>query len=86
MKIISAKDANTHTLSSKVWYHLLTLELPVLRNYQQTPSKIVKNQGENKNRNNIFYSHEFIHANDLIRPLSNFHILLSNVDFRKIII
>ena len=40
-------------LSSKVWYHLLKMEL------RQTP-KIMKNQeGENKNRNNKFNFHEF---------------------------
>ena len=35
-------------LSFKVWYHLLTMELSMLRNYQQSPDKIMKNQGENK--------------------------------------
>ena len=46
-------------LSSKVWYHLLTMEPSILRNYQQTPNKIMKNQDENKIRNNTFDSHEF---------------------------
>ena len=32
------------------------MELSILRNYQQTPKKIMKNQGEKK-----FYSYEFIH-------------------------
>ena len=36
------------------------MELSILRDYQQTPHKIMKNQGENKNRYNIFDSHEFI--------------------------
>ena len=40
----------------------------------------MQNQGENKNRNNTFYSHEFIRfIADLIGPLSIFHILLSNI-------
>ena len=40
-------------LSSKVWYHLLKVEL------RQTP-KIMENQGGgNKNRNNKFNFHEF---------------------------
>ena len=56
------------------------MELSILKNYQQTPNKIMKNQGENKSRNNAFDSHEFIHyIADLIRPLSIFHILLSNM-------
>ena len=60
-------------LSSKAWCHLLTMELFNLRNYQQTPNKI-------ENRNNAFNSHEFIHfIDDLIGPLSIFHILLSNL-------
>ena len=37
------------------------MELSILRNYQQTPNKIIKNQGENKNRKNTFDSHQFIH-------------------------
>ena len=37
------------------------MELSILRNYQQTPNKIIKNQDENKNRNNTFDSHQFIH-------------------------
>ena len=33
----------------------------------------MKNQGENKNRNNTFYSHEFLHfIADLMGPLSIF--------------
>ena len=60
-------------LSSKAWYHSLTMELFILRNYQQTPNKM-------KNRNNAVNSHEFIHfIDDLIGPLSIFHILLSNL-------
>ena len=40
----------------------------------------MKNPGENKNRNNTSYFHEFIHfITDLIGPLSFFHILLSNI-------
>ena len=40
----------------------------------------MKNPGQNKNRNNTFYFHEFIHfIADLIGPLSFFHILLSNI-------
>ena len=38
------KAANTTFLSSKLWYHFLTMELSI---------KVMKNQGENKNRNNI---------------------------------
>ena len=38
----------------------------------------MKNQGENKNRNNTFDSLEFITA-DLIAPLYIFHILFSNI-------
>ena len=50
-------------LSSKAWYHSLTMELFILRNYQQTPNKM-------KNRNNAVNSHEFIHfIDDLIGPL-----------------
>ena len=37
------------------------MELSILRNYQQTPNKIIKNQDESKNRSDIFYSLEFIH-------------------------
>ena len=41
------------------------MELSILRNYQQTPKKIMKNQGEKK-----FYSYEFIHViTDLIESL-----------------
>ena len=40
----------------------------------------MKNQGENNNRNNTIYPHDFIHfIADLIGPLSIFHILLSNI-------
>ena len=40
----------------------------------------MKNQGENKSRNNAFYSREFIYfIADLIGPLSIFHILLSSI-------
>ena len=40
----------------------------------------MKNQGEDKNRNNTFNSLEFIHFTaDLIGPLHIFHILLSNI-------
>ena len=36
---LDPKDAKRYTLlSSKVWYHLLTMELSVLTNYQQTPN------------------------------------------------
>ena len=52
------------------------MELSVLNNYQQSSTKI----SENKNKNNTFYCHEFIHfIADLIGPLSIFHILLSNI-------
>ena len=47
----------------------------------------MKNQGENKKRNNTFNPLEFIHFTaDLIGPLYIFHILLSNIlwDFGKI--
>ena len=68
-----------HTLIIKVSYHLLHIELSILRDYQQTPNKIMKNQGENKNRNNTFDSHGFIHyIADLIGSLSIFHITLLN--------
>ena len=47
------------------------MELSILRDYQQTPNKIMKNQGENRNRNTTFDSHEFIHyIPDIIGPLS----------------
>ena len=50
------------------------MEESILRNYQQTPNKIMKNQGEKKNRNNTFDFHQFIHyIADLIGPLSIFH-------------
>ena len=40
----------------------------------------MKNQGENKNRDNTFDSHEFIrYIADLIGHLSVFHILYINV-------
>ena len=40
----------------------------------------MKYQGENKNRNNKFDPHDFIHfAVDLIGPFSTFQILLSNI-------
>ena len=40
----------------------------------------MKKQGEDKNKNNIFYSHELIHfIDDPIGFLSIFHILLSNI-------
>ena len=56
------------------------MESSILRNYQQTPNKIMKNQDENKIRNNIFDSHEFIYfIVDLIGPLCVFDILLSNI-------
>ena len=57
------------------------MELSILRNYQQTSNIIMKNQGENKNRNNTFHFHDFIHfIADLIGPLSIFHVLLCNID------
>ena len=47
------------------------MELSILGNYQQTSNKIMKNQGENKKRNNTFDSHEFIHFTaDLTELLS----------------
>ena len=56
------------------------MELSILRNYQQTPKKIIKTQDENKNRNNLFNFHQFIDfIADLIRPLSIFDILLSSI-------
>ena len=56
------------------------MELSTLRNYQQTPNKTIKNEDENKSRNNLFNYHQFIHfIADLIRPLSIFHILLSSI-------
>ena len=40
----------------------------------------MKKQGEDKNKNNIFYSHELIRfIDDPIEFLSIFHILLSNI-------
>ena len=61
---IDPKAANTALWSSKIWYHLFKMEL------KQTP-KIMENQEvENKNRNNEFDSHEFIHfIADVIEPL-----------------
>ena len=58
------------------------MELSILRNYQQTPNKIIKNQGENKNksRSGTFYSHESIQfIADLIGPLPIVQFLLSNI-------
>ena len=47
------------------------MELSILGNYQQTSKQIMKNQGENKNRNNTFHFLEFIHFTaDLIGPFS----------------
>ena len=48
-------------LSSKVWYHLIAMDFSILRIYQQNPNKMMKNQGENENRSNKFYFHDFIH-------------------------
>ena len=60
------------------------MELSILRNYQQTPKKIIKTQDENKNRNNLFNFHQFIDfIADLIRPLSIFDILLSSIYIYK---
>ena len=43
-----------HTLlSSKLCYNLLTRAISISEIYQQFPNKIMKNQGEGKNRNNI---------------------------------
>ena len=51
-------------LSSKVWYHVLKMEL------RQTPKIMGKQSGENKNRKNKFNFREFIHfIPDLIGPL-----------------
>ena len=51
-------------LLSKVWYHLLKLEL------RQTPKIMETQGGENKSRNNKFNFHEFIHfVPDLIGSL-----------------
>ena len=47
----------------------------------------MKNQGENKSRNNTFDSLDFIHFTaDLIGPLYTFHVLLNNIlwNFGKI--
>ena len=58
------------TLSSyKVWYHLLTMELSVLRNYGQTPNKIMKNQGENENKKTTFHFNNTI-LMSLFTPMS----------------
>ena len=52
------------------------MELSILRNNQQAPNKIMKNQGENKKWNNTFDSHEFIDfIADMIGPLFIFHII-----------
>ena len=52
------------------------MELSILRNYQQAPNKIMKNQGENKKLNNAFDSHEFIDfIADMTGPLFIFHII-----------
>ena len=53
----AANTAHSYYLSSKVRYHLLKMELSILRNFRQTLNKIMKNQNENKNRNNTFDSH-----------------------------
>ena len=58
-------------LSSKVLYHLHKMEL------RQTPKM---EGGENKNRNNKFDFHEFIHfIADQIGPSYIFYILFSNI-------
>ena len=51
-------------LSSKVWYHLLKMKLSILKKFS-TSNKIMKNQGENKSRNNTSGSLEFIHFTSL---------------------
>ena len=62
--------------TSKLWYHLLTMELSVFGNHQGTSNKKMKNQGENNNKNK---SHEFIqYIADLIGPLYTFRFSLSN--------
>ena len=48
------KAQKTPLLSCKSWYHLLTMELSVLRNWGQTPNKIMKNEAEYENKNNTF--------------------------------
>ena len=66
------------TRSSKLWYHLLTMEFSVLGNHWQISNKTMKTQGENKNKSNEF--HEFIrYIADLVRLLYIFHFSLTNV-------
>ena len=49
VKLDPEAENTAHTLlSPKLCYHLLTIELSTLGNYQQTPNKIVKNEGKNK--------------------------------------
>ena len=51
-------------LFSKVWYHLLKMEL------RQTPKKMENQGGENKSKNKKFNFPEFIHfISDLTGPL-----------------
>ena len=55
----------------------LTQNEIILKSYRQTPNKIMQNQVENKDRNNIFASHEFIKFTvHLVGSLYIFHILL----------
>ena len=60
---LTLKLQTLHALTSKVWYHLLKMEL------RQTPNIMENQGGENKSRNKFDF-HEFIHfISDLIGPL-----------------
>ena len=64
-------------LSSKLLYHLLTMELSFLGNHGQIYKKTMKNQDENKIRSNEFS--EFIpYITNLIGSLYISHFPLSN--------
>ena len=51
--------------SSKLWHHLIPMELFILENHLQICTRTIKNQVENKNRSNE--CHDFVHyITDLI--------------------
>lgn len=53
------------------------MDLSILGNHQQPSNKTMKNEDENKNKNNESY--EFIHSiNDMLGPLYIFRFSMSN--------
>ena len=64
-------------LSSKLWYHLHSMELFLLGNHRETSNKRMKNNDEKKIGSNL--SHEFIYCFvDMIGSSWNCHFSLSN--------